>query len=551
MKYLKTRYILSIAAAFGILISTCSMDTLQMSGGTTTETTNGYITGSLVKTDGMPARQTIVRLIHSQYDPVKDGPVPDSLIDTTGEAGVFAFHVEGGSSFTIEGVQRSSGEGILIAGVVVDDYDTVIVPSGIIRKTGAIKILLSGNIDTSDAYVYISGTTISAVPNDTSDFVLLESVPAGITPSVFCSDYGGSAVPKAIADSVPVAPGVTTVIVYQPAAYSAKLLLNTTASGADIAGTVTDFPLLIRLKTGYFDFTQALSDGRDLRFTKSNGDPIPFEIERWDASAGQAEIWAKIDTVYGNDSTQSITMYWGNPDASGNSNGAAVFDTAGGFQGVWHLSEPEMAINRDATVNGYNGVPSIPAPLAVSGIIGGAQQFNGTSTSIEMPGTENSKLNFPENSAYSVSAWVLVDSLDGLHHAIVDKSDLQYGLEVFGPENSWDFYQFNSAKFWDGSRLPATAKQWVYLVGIRSGLEQHLYVNGSYASGIFDSTASTRARDEGGTVMIGMLSNDPETRFFKGKIDEVCLANTARSADWIKLCYMNQNADDRLIIYSK
>ena len=51
--------------------------------------------------------------------------------------------------------------------------------------------------------------------------------------------------------------------------------------------------------------------------------------------------------------------------------------------------------------------------------------------------------------------------------------------------------------------------------------------------------------------MIGMLSKDPETRFFKGKIDEVCLASTARSADWIRLCYMNQNTEDRLVTFSK
>jgi len=551
MKYMKVRYILLIAAAFILLTSYCSPDNPQMSGGTTTETTNGYITGSLENTSGAPARQTIVKLITSNYDPVKDGPVPDSLTDTTGETGEFAFHLAGGGTFTIEGRQRSSGEGILISGVTVNDSDTTTIPPGTIRKTGSIKIMLPPESVAADAYIYVRGTTIFAMANDTSDFIFLESVPAGVTPSVFYSVTGSSTVPNAIADSVSVAPGATTVIVNQAWMHSAKLVLNTTASGADIAGMVTNFPVLIRLREDNFDFAQAKVDGNDLRFTKSNGDPLSYEIERWDASAGQAEIWAKLDTVYGNDSTQSITMYWGNPNASGTSNGGAVFDTASGFQGVWHLSEPESAISRDATINGYNGTPSTPAPLAVSGVIGGAQQFNGTSTSIEMPGTENSTLNFPENSTYSVSAWVLVDSLDNLHHAIVDKSDLQYGLEVFGPENSWDFYQFNAAKFWDGSRSPATAKKWVYLVGVRSGLEQHLYVNGNYAVGILDTALSTRARDEGGTVMIGMLSNDPETRFFKGKIDEVCIANTARSADWVKLCYMNQNADDRLIIYSK
>jgi hypothetical protein len=96
MKYSKSQYILAVTAAFSMLISYCSFDNPQMSGGTTTETTNGYISGTLGKIDGAPARQTVVKLIESDYDPVKDGPVPDSLVDTTGEDGEFNFHVAGG-----------------------------------------------------------------------------------------------------------------------------------------------------------------------------------------------------------------------------------------------------------------------------------------------------------------------------------------------------------------------------------------------------------------------------------------------------------------------
>lgn len=565
MKYLKALCILSIIGVFGIFLGTCSPDNPQMSGGTTTETTNGFITGTLAKTDGTPARQTIVKLIESTFDPVKDGPVPDSLIDTTGETGEFAFHVSGGRVYNIEGQQCLSGEGILVSGVTVHNNDTVIVPPGVIRKTGSIKILFPIESDTSERYIYIRGTSIYAIANDSTDFVYLGSVPSGIMPSIYISYFQHSVIPELLADSISVAPGLTTVIAYHEWQYSKKLFLNTTSSGADIAGAVMNFPVLIRLNSEQFDFSEAMPDGSDLRFTKSDGTPVPFEIERWDSKANQAEIWAKIDTVHGNDSTQSITMYWGasTPSTSSGtlgtsgaatiseSNGAKVFDTINGFRGVWHLAETDSVMTRDATINGYHGTPSSPAPLAVRGMIGGAQQFNGTSNFIEMNNTENSQLSFAENGSYTVSAWVFVDTLDHQHHAIVDKSDLQYGLEIFGPDNTWDFYQFNSSKSWDGSRSPATAKQWIHLVGVRSGKEQQLFVNGNYVSGIFESTTSTRSRDERGTVMIGKLSYDPETRFFKGIIDEVCLANTARSADWIKLCYMNQNTDDRLVVFGK
>jgi hypothetical protein len=37
--------------------------------------------------------------------------------------------------------------------------------------------------------------------------------------------------------------------------------------------------------------------------------------------------------------------------------------------------------------------------------------------------------------------------------------------------------------------------------------------------------------------------------YFKGRVDEVRITRGTLSADWIKLCYMNQKAHDALIIF--
>jgi len=65
-------------------------------------------------------------------------------------------------------------------------------------------------------------------------------------------------------------------------------------------------------------------------------------------------------------------MIWG-AEENFVSNSAAVFDTANGFQGVWHLSDATHSIVHDATANGYHGTPSPTAPIAVNGVIGGSQ----------------------------------------------------------------------------------------------------------------------------------------------------------------------------------
>jgi len=69
---------------------------------------------------------------------------------------------------------------------------------------------------------------------------------------------------------------------------------------------VVNFPVLIRLYSTDLDFSQVKPGGGDVRFANSNNVSLPYEIERWDATGGVAEIWVKIDTVLGNSSSQYI-----------------------------------------------------------------------------------------------------------------------------------------------------------------------------------------------------------------------------------------------------
>jgi len=94
-------------------------------------------------------------------------------------------------------------------------------------------------------------------------------------------------------------------------------------------------------------------------------------------------------------------MYWGNPNATSESNGKAVFDTAQGNLGVWHLGQNLS----DATGNGDNGIDSSTADAA--GIIGQCRHFNPTQRSfITIP----NKSRFDLTANITLSAWVLVDS---------------------------------------------------------------------------------------------------------------------------------------------
>ena len=45
-----------------------------------------------------------------------------------------------------------------------------------------------------------------------------------------------------------------------------KISLNTTASGADIQQNLMEFPMLVRLHSGNFDFTRVQENAEDIRF---------------------------------------------------------------------------------------------------------------------------------------------------------------------------------------------------------------------------------------------------------------------------------------------
>jgi hypothetical protein len=355
--------------------------------------------------------------------------------------------------------------------------------------------------------------------------------------------------------------GVVDLVSFGGWSHCRKLLLNTTATGAGITVNITQFPILVRLTYANFNFGEALADGADLRFTKSDGSFLPYEIEHWDGANNQAEVWFKADTIFGNDSTHYVNMYWGATAGSVTplSNSAAVFDTANGFQGVWHLAEAGNTLATDATINGYNGTPfGMTAASSVSGVIGMAQKFDGSSSYIQMTGTAAGKLNFNENDFYSISAWVLADTLDfatdssASRHdlTIVAKDNCQYSLKCF--RTDFAFIQYKNAIGWESSISPAIVAIWKYVVGVCAGTRQYLYVDGiCMADSVNFLETSSRARSMASDVTIGKTppgTNNWSPYFFKGKIDEVRICNKALSADWIKLCYMNQRFDNKLIV---
>ncbi len=352
-----------------------------------------------------------------------------------------------------------------------------------------------------------------------------------------------------------------------------QISLNTTASGAGVTSNLYNFPVLIRLNSANFSgFSQTLPNGADIRFSKLDySKALPFQIEYWSPN-DTAVIWVKLDTVLGNASTQSIVMHYNRSGAVGQSNGKTVFDTANGFQGVFHLSGPTGAMDSDATVNQYHATP-VGSPHDTTGIFGPAKWFDHNTMWDTLIGTASGKLNFQLNTNYTISAWVCPDSFpypgttDSSYLTIASKGNYQYyfalgdstiGSTRNGRAEMMEFRNGTSST-WTSQHpvLMPAAHQWYYVAGrvATSGTADTItvYTNGATAG--TPAVASTTAATQTLTASLcigkqacgsGTYGSASPYRKFWGRMQEVRMSNVARSADWIKLCYENQGATDYL-----
>jgi hypothetical protein len=551
------RLILCLALTAGctlLLTSGCSKDI----AGATTETTNG-ISGVILNNDDSPAPNTVVKLLPDDFNPVTDSS--SGFTDTTDAVGSYRFSHVGAGRYVVLARNRAAVTSFLVRNVTVTDDSLTNIPVGTLDKSGSIAADFSTSGIAAGGYVYIPGTDISS-PVRTDGLTLLPGIPKGTFTSVILTMVDLKRL-NVLRSEITVAAG-STVIIEQPLLkYSRRIGFNTTSAGADVAGDVTNFPVLIRLNSGNFDFTQTRADGGDLVFTGRDKSVLPAEIERWDAAAGRAEIWVKVDTVFGNDSDQSITMYWGNDEVGPKVKSGMVFDTTAGFQGVWHLADAALDSIHDATANRYCGVsPDSARPVVADGVIGNCRKFDGTANYITMPGTSEGKLNFPESGQYTVSAWVSLDTSDGVSHCIVSKGYEQYYIRatyistnILNTTPFWEFVEFSETVKWQTSNSAAVSKQWVLLVGVRQGNRQLLYCNGVLVDSTIDVWQNAVSRSTVNDLTIGAFAKPVTVPmvegycYFKGEIDEVRIISSAQSPDWVRLCYMNQRPDDRLVVF--
>jgi hypothetical protein len=334
-----------------------------------------------------------------------------------------------------------------------------------------------------------------------------------------------------------------TVGSYGNYAFSDPITLNTTLLG--ITSNLTNFPALLSIQDNNLIISGACADkvyypsGPNYDFAfydPTTSSELYYQVESYNQTTGTLLVWVQIPTLtYA--SNKTIEFYYGSKTPPTTHNTAFFENTwASDYQAVYHFTETAYTgSTTDATANGHTGTANgMSSTNLVTGVIGNAYSFNGSSTSIS-----NSGINL--TGTFTISAWVKLSTLNKdqkimTNQGTAGSSTGGYKLGVY----STNLPETESPTI-DRGATPApsafTTGTWYYVQGVYNGSSVSTYVNGSQ----YEITSTTTGPTSTNPFYIGVGEGGSQY-YFNGTIDEVRVSNVAKTSDWLKAEYVDQNS---------
>lgn len=306
--------------------------------------------------------------------------------------------------------------------------------------------------------------------------------------------------------------------------YRKAVTIDTSPTGANLSGAIGRTVLLVRLHNGNFTFSDALENGADLRIVDTDGKtPLPFHIERYDASNGIATLWVSVPNLSGGAKRQ-LWVYFGNKNAPAGSNIAGTYDPD--TVAAYHFSEAAGKPVSDLTANANNAQNAVPA-IDENGVIARAGRFPGTGALV-IPATAS--LAAPAGAPLTLTAWAKPDQANG------EQAIFARGALVLGFANGVPFALVGEQRI--QANAAARPGEWTHLGFAADGQGFRLYVNGVEAAA---GTGPLPALD--GPIALGGAAGRP----FFGELDEVRLAKTARPAAMILANAQSEGPGNKIV----
>lgn len=289
-----------------------------------------------------------------------------------------------------------------------------------------------------------------------------------------------------------------------------KISIDTT----NIKEAVNQAPVLVRLHSGNFDFTSANVDGADLRFIAADDKTeLKFLLEKYDAVNELAVAWVVLPQVSSANKELFISVAAGNESATAASDAKALNDPAL----LARFAFSESGLLKDSGPSQLTA--SGNATVQKAGLIAESAVLNNSPLALTLPAVPV----LANGSTWSV--WVKPVGLP--QTAVLFKSG-NVSLQLDGSALS---LQAGSATTKAGE---LKAGQWQHVALVFQAGQALIYLNGQVAGQVAVIDAQAAA-----TFTLGENLN--------AEVDELQLANTARSAAWLTLVAQSQGADASMV----
>jgi MSHA biogenesis protein MshQ len=299
-----------------------------------------------------------------------------------------------------------------------------------------------------------------------------------------------------------------------------------------VGGTLTNFPLLVRIADAQLGASAAAS-GSDIHFLAADQSTgLDYEIETFDAASGTLVAWLRAPSL---DATTDFVLYLGYGDGQPNrSNPSGVWSA---HHYVWHLAQDPSAGSgaiKDSAARAHGSSQgAMTTANSVAAVAGKGISFDGVDDCISFTN------DLTGNGPTTIQAWVnqspqssgLGSAVLGIGNQASNQARFLFSYELASGQTKVGLYGN------DRTGVSLATGVWTQLVWTLDSGSSRLYVNGA----LVDGPATLNGVNTSGTA--GRIGNStfPSYNFFLlGQLDEVRVSTTALSTAWISTEYNSQ-----------
>ena len=305
-----------------------------------------------------------------------------------------------------------------------------------------------------------------------------------------------------------------------------------TVDSNEIDATLSNFTLLVKLTSSNFDFSEAKSDGTDIRFTSDDGATLlKFDRERHNNVSEVAEYNVKVTSISSASNTD-IYIYYGNASASDAADAPNAYD--GNTLAVYHMNDNASNTHVDEATETYDGTlqgGDNTDDLSVAGQIANALNLDGSADYVDC-GTGLGDALGSGVTTLTISAVFKSDS-SGANDGIVSIGSFagahsEADLHIYND----DIYFMVNSNGRSVARSFTDTSNWHHVVGVYDGSNIKIYLD--YSS-THTNTYSTALDFTNLKTILGGYYSSSYT--WDGQLDEIRISSTNRAAAWVKAEY--------------